>query len=502
MTRLAIARLWHEGNSFSPVPAGFEDFQASEWMEGEAARAVYRDTETELGGALDFLDAHPDWEAVFLRQAAAMPGGILQRAVFEQVSAEILAGLAAGGFDAVYLSLHGAMVVEDLPLADLELIRRVRTAIGPSVRLAASFDLHANMHPDIARLLDIGTAYRTYPHVDMRPTGRRALELLRDAVEGRTRPVGIIAKLGAILPSINMRTAAGPMAEMEAAARAAEALPGVLDASIFGGFTYGDTPSAGASVMVFADGDAAVAGRAAAALIGDYAGRRDDFFIRLPSAEDGLRQALAGGPLPTAIVDAGDNPYSGGIGDTPELIRAVLACAPAVPTVVAFYCDPSLVRRAQAAGPGGALSGTLGGRLTRDYGEPVPFAGTVSLLTDGRFRNRGPMLGGMAVELGPTAVIAIGQVRVIVTSRCISPSDPGFFDLHGIDVTQTGLLCVKAKNHFRAAFTALLPRMIDIDAPGPAALEITGFRFRHAPATLYPLSATGQAEGSRGGGAA
>jgi microcystin degradation protein MlrC len=487
MTRLAIARLWHEGNSFSPVPTGIEDFLASEWVAGEAAREVYRDTETEIGGALDFLAAHPDWEAVFLRQAAAMPSGILRRDVFEQYCAELEAQLDGGGFDAVYLSLHGAMVVEDLPLADLELIRRVRAAIGPGVKLAASFDLHANMHPGIAQLIDIGTAYRSYPHIDMRPTGRRALELLRDAVEGRTRPVGTIVKLGAILPSINMRTAAGPMAEMEAAARAAEALPGVLDASIFGGFTYGDTPSAGASVMVFANAEASVAEAVAEALIQDYAARRDDFFIRLPSPEEGLRQALAGGPLPTAIVDAGDNPYSGGIGDTPELIRAVLARQPEMPTVVAFYCDPALVQQAVAAGLGAPLSGSFGARLTRDYGEPVPFTGTVSLLTDGRFRNRGPVLGGMAVELGQTAVISIGQVRVIVTSRCISPSDPGFFDLHQVDVTQPGLLCVKAKNHFRAAFAPLLPRMIDVDAPGPAALEIRSFRFRHAPPTLYPL---------------
>ncbi|MBO1073789.1 M81 family metallopeptidase [Roseomonas marmotae] len=488
MTRLAIARLWHEGNSFSPVPTEMEDFLASEWVAGKAAREVYGDTETEIGGALDFLSAHPGWEAVFLRQAAAMPSGLMRREVFEQVCAEITGGLKDGGFDAVYLSLHGALVVEELPLADLELIRRVRQAIGPEAKLAASFDLHANMHPEIASLIDIGTAYRTHPHVDMRSTGRRAVDLLREAVEGRIRPVGRIAKLNAILPSINMRTATGPMAEMEAAARAAEALPGVLDCSIFGGFSYGDTPSAGGSVMVFADADAALAESTAASLLREYEARRDAFFISLPSAAEGLRQALSGGPLPTAIVDAGDNPYSGGIGDTPELIRAVLDCQPQLPTVVAFYCDPGLVQRAQTAGSGAPLSGHFGARLTRDYGAPVPFSGTVDLLTNGRFRNRGPVLGGMMVELGPTAVIRIGQVRVIVTSRCVSPSDPGFFDLHRVDVTQPGLLCVKAKNHFRAAFSSLLPRMIDVDAPGPAALEIRSFRFRHAPAGIYPLS--------------
>ncbi len=203
--------------------------------------------------------------------------------------------------------------------------------------------------------------------------------------------------------------------------------------------------------------------------------------------EEGLDQALAGGALPAAIVDAGDNPYSGGIGDTPELLRAVLARAPDLPVVVAFYCDPALVERAAAAGVGGAIAGELGGRLTRDYGEPVRFSGRVSLLTAGRFRNRGPVLGGMAVDLGPTAVIDIGKVRVIVTTRCTSPSDPGFFELHGIDVTQPGLLCVMAKNHFRAAFGTVMARMIDVDAPGPAALDIASFRFRHAPPGLYPL---------------
>ncbi|MGG5818363.1 M81 family metallopeptidase [Falsiroseomonas sp. HW251] len=489
MTRIAIARLWHEGNSFSPVPTGIEAFEASEWVAGEAARDVYRGTRTEIGGALDFLDDHPDWEATFLRLAGAMPGGPVTRALFEQVSAEILERLARGSFDAVWLSLHGAMVVEDLPLADLELVRRVRAAIGPGVKLAASFDLHANMHADLAPLLDIGTGYRTHPHVDMHETGRRALELLRDALPGRTRPVGAIAKLGAILPSINMRTADGPMAEMEALAREAEARPGVLDVSVFGGFSYGDTPAAGGAVMVFADGDRALAETEAARLVAEYEARRDRFFIALPTVAQGLDQALAGGAFPAAIIDAGDNPYSGGIGDTPELLRAVLARAPAVPTVVAFYSDADTVQRAVQAGVGGVVSGTLGARLTRDYGDPVPFAGRVSLLTDGRFRNRGPVLGGMAVELGPTAVVDIGTVRVIVTSRCVSPSDPGFFDLHGIDVTLAGLLCVKAKNHFRAAFGTTMARMIDVDAPGPAALDIASFRFRHAPAGIYPLGA-------------
>ncbi|MFQ5467292.1 MAG: MlrC C-terminal domain-containing protein, partial [Kiloniellaceae bacterium] len=46
---------------------------------------------------------------------------------------------------------------------------------------------------------------------------------------------------------------------------------------------------------------------------------------------------------------------------------------------------------------------------------------------------------------------------------------------------ETRLLCVKAKNHFRAAFAPLCRTLIDIDAPGPACLKLESLPFEHAP---------------------
>src|SRR3546814_13879412 len=78
----------------------------------------------------------------------------------------------------------------------------------------------------------------------MAETGAKVLRLLSDAVAGRTRPVGALAKAGMILTSFNMRTTDGPMAEIAALARDWECRPGILDASVFGGFAYGHTPAA------------------------------------------------------------------------------------------------------------------------------------------------------------------------------------------------------------------------------------------------------------------
>lgn len=486
--RLAIARLSHEGNSFSPLATGLADFQRREWVVGEAARAFYAGTRCELGAAADFLAARPAWEGHFLRCAAAGPGGPVSSAVLRAIGGEILAGLDAGPWDAVYVSLHGALIGTAELAADLDLVTAVRARIGPAP-LAVSFDLHANLEPAMARVADIVVGYKTYPHVDTYETGARALELLDGAATGRLAPVTRIVPLAAVLSSVNMRTESDPMRGVAARARAAAAAPGILDVTPFGGFAYADVPTAGASVSVCADGDAALAQRAAEDVADFFRARRGDFAVCLPDAETGLRRALSRtGAGPVAVLEPADNPMSGGIGDTVGLFRALLTARPPVPTVFAFFYDPDLVARAWAAGTGVDLECRLGGRLARDYGPPVSTVARVRRLTDGRFVNRGPMERGLPVDLGPTAVLDVSGIQVIVTGACLSPNDVAYFDLHGIDVRAQRLLCVKAKNHFRAAFREACAEIIDVDTPGPASADLRRLRYRRVPPARLPAA--------------
>lgn len=486
MPRLAIARFSHEGNSFSPVPTGLKDFKR-EWYQGQEAEAVYRGTATEGGGAVAFLDANPHWRGTFLRMAGATPAGPVTRDAYEAIVNEIVTDLAGGEWDAVFISLHGAMLVDGLDLADYEIVRRVREAIGPDMPFGISLDLHANLDPRMADLVTFAAGFKEHPHTDMKETAERVLDVLDRTVKGQVRPVGHIAKLDAILPSINMRTAEGPMAELEAFARGLEFDPRILDASPFGGFSYGDTVVAGAGALVFTDNDPELARAAAERLVEETRQRLDRFFIDLPSATEGIAIALKSSARPVAVIDSGDNPASGGIADTPEMLRALFAAKPSVPVVFSFFSDPELVERCWAVGEGVAIDGTLGGRISGDFGSPVPFKGTVLKLTDGQYVNVGPMMRGLPMSLGRTAVIGVGTISIIVTTACGSTNDPAFLTLHGVDMTKVDILCIKAKNHFRAAFSAICPVMIDIDAPGPAALDIASFPFRLAPPTLYPL---------------
>ncbi|KPQ06627.1 MAG: hypothetical protein HLUCCA12_10095 [Rhodobacteraceae bacterium HLUCCA12] len=482
--RLAVARLWYEANSFNPIPRTLRDFAAREWVTGPQARALYAGTATEMGAVVAFERGTPGWQVDYLRCTSAPPGGPVEQADLDRIHDEIVAGIAAGRFDAVYLSLHGAVIgTRDLH-PDLTLLRRIRAAVGPDVPVAASFDMHACLAPALAPLLDVATIYRTYPHVDMAQTAARALDLLRRRAEGAIGTAVTLRPVPMLPPSHDMRSDSGPMAELLTLARQAETAPGIHHVDIAGGFSFADTPAAHASIAICHEpgtDTSDVAGHLAQEALKRHAA----FQPALPGPDAGLDQALAalagGAHQPVAVIDAADNPLSGGIGDTTGLFRAVRARAPDVPVVFAFFHDPDLVAHAHALGEGAAISARLGGRIAPQFGAPVAFDGVVARLTDGHFRNTGPMERGMPVALGRTAVLQSGALKVVISETCQSANDPGWCDLHGIDLSQTALFCVKAKNHFRAAFAPHCGAIVTVDAPGPAPADQTILPFRHVP---------------------
>lgn len=498
--RIAVARLWLEVNCFSPVPTVLEDFQAKEWLRGPETLTTFAGTPTELGAVAAFARAHPDWEVHVLRCAAAEPGGPMDDALFEQFLDELTCDLRAQRWDAVYLSLHGALATPSRPNPDRDIIAAARDAVGRTP-IGVSFDMHGNFGPEIVRLADVAAGYKTLPHLDMFDAAKRVLNLLVETVEGRIRPVGALARPGCILHSFNMRTTDGPMKEIEAIARAHAKAP-ILDVTPYGGFPYADSPFTGASVMAYADGDRAAAQKAADAVAAEMKRLAPEFGVVRPDAKAGLAQALALGKGPVAVLESGDNTYSGGIADTTGLFAALVGMNPPARSVFAYFHDPDLVARAHAAGAGAALDASLGGRVAPAYGPPVPVRATVAALTDGVFVSDGPMQRGITVRMGRSAVLRVGRIDVIVTERRQPVNDVAFFALHGIDVRQVRLLCVKAKNHFRAAFAPICAAMIEVDTPGPAGIDLSKLPYRFATRAELPPVPSPQRGESEGEGCA
>jgi microcystin degradation protein MlrC len=481
--KLAVARFWYEGNAFCLLPAQRADFERREWHKGPAALQAAQGTATELAAVAQWAHAHVDWRVQVSRCTSALPAGPIDDRFFDAFMAEVLADLAGEPWDAIYLSLHGAAITHSRDTPELDFVRALRRG-HPQAVIGASFDLHANHDPRWVDLLDIACGYRTYPHVDMVETAARTLALMERALGRGVRPIGVLRNDGIILSSANMRTDAGPMAELQALA-CARIAPPILDISVYGGFAYANTPNIGASVMVWADRAdptaRATAQQVAEQLTEAVRGRAPDFDIPLIAPSQAIALALQSPGL-VAVTDAADNPLSGGIGDTPALLRALVDARPDGECVFASLADAAIVARAHAAGPGAAMAVSLGAQRTGDHGPAVEMQVQVERLTDGRFVNTGPMEHGGAVQCGRTAVLRAQRLRIIVTEHVSACNDPAFFALHGVDLSAVRLLCVKAKNHFRAAFAPLCSTIVDADAPGPASLDLASLPLRRRAA--------------------
>jgi microcystin degradation protein MlrC len=488
--RLAVIRFWYEGNAFSPLPADAAAFQRREWTTGNDALAGAAGTSTELAAVAEFARTHDDWEVVVLRCASALPAGPIDDPVYERLLDDVTRGLSREPFDAVYLSLHGAAITRTRASPDLDLLRRVR-ATAASVPIGASFDLHGNLPRELGDLIDVASVYRTHPHVDMAETASRVLAQLERCVDGGLATHRALRNDRVLLPSFNMRTDAGPMRALEEAAR--EATHGaILEVAVFGGFPYADTIHTGASVLVVSDAsldhDGNAARRTADRLAEEIVRLAPDFEVALPSPERAISIALAT-PGFVAVTDPADNPLSGGGCDTPSLFRALLDARVNVNCVFASFADTRVVTMAREAGVGQQIDVRLGGRYGPGFGEPVAVRAVVERLTDGVFCNVGPMEHGVTARAGPTAllrIVGLRSTRVIVTSEVVAADDPAFYALHGIALDDLRLLCAKAKNHFRAAFASRCSVIVDCDAPGPAAVDLSRLPFRNARVARRP----------------
>jgi microcystin degradation protein MlrC len=487
--RLFIARLSYEGNSFGPLPADRAAFERTEWVRGEAAIKRAAGTVWELAALPAFRARHPEWSLIVSRCASAIPSGPIDDALFDAFFSEVMddlrAALASGPLDAIYLSLHGAAITHTRTHPDLDLLRAIRKQC-PDVPVAATFDMHGNLPEAIGPLLTLGASYRTHPHLDMSELTARTLERLVLCVEHGLQTQACLVNTGILLPSINMRTSEGPMRRLQEAAMRMESEPGVLCASVLGGFPYVDALHTGASVMVYTradqDPDGALARQVAATLAANLRAERAAFFVTLPSASEGIAQALASAePGLIAVNDSADNPYSGGASDTPAALAALVAANPRVPCVVASFADPALVAQARRIGTDAPFEARIGATHGVQFGSPVVVRVVAQRFTDGEYRGTAGLLGGLDVQCGESVVLTLEQrpnVKIIVTSSVDPAIDPAFYRLHGIDLTQERLLLVKGKNHFRAGAGKLCAQIIDIDAPGPACLDVSVLPFR------------------------
>ena len=491
--KCVVAMMQHETNTFSPLATTLRSFGAAAGLElpavGAAAIEIYGSADFAFAGLRDTaLERGFDVEVPIA--AYAEPSGKVIDEAFEHITDAICAAVA-GGCDALLLDLHGAMVTESFDDGEGELLRRVRI-IAPDLPIAVALDFHTNLTAAMVENCTVIDGYRTYPHVDMYDTGRRAAESLFHILDSGIETKMTWKAVPMMTHMIRQTPAKQPMKDIMDLAIEAVDNTALLNASVFGGFPLADIAHVSLS---------AVAVEAKQNFLGEglvnqlchlaWRRRRDFVFAAEPLAES-IRRARHAEAFPVVIADHGDNCGAGGSADDMTVLAEMLRQG-LTDIIAGPIWDPEAVEALARCGEGNETSLLIGGKTSvasiQQAGFGLRCSGRVRRITDGRFSISGPMQTGLEVHLGKTVVFDIGPACIVVCEERWEPYDPGCFSHAGLDPHTCKYILLKSRQHFRAGFEDLAGSIVLAAGPGVCSSDYGQFEFNRLRRPIYPLDA-------------
>lgn len=492
--RIAIGQLWQETSTLSPVRTTRDDFEAFGVLRGDAIVEQMQDT-NELGGFIQSLRAWPNNpEIIGLVRLPAWPAGLATRETFDWLQSELLTALnAALPVDGLLLALHGAMAADGHPDVEGEILAAARAIVGPQTPIVATLDLHANITRAMVQAADALVLYHTAPHVDVFETGQRGANVLRRILFEKARPTTAFQKVPCVLPAerANTEAASGISRELKQRLRELEQDPRVLSAGIATVQPWLDVPELGSAVIVTTDGETELATESCTELAVELWQRKEEYLPELLSVQEAVARAAQHPSGLVVLSDAADATTSGAPGDSVWILEALLKREWPRPVHVTLV-SPETVVQAEQTGIGSRFQGDIGGVRDHRFGKMITITAEVERLFDARFVLSGHLGKNLPIDMGRSAVLKIGQVRIIITSRSGPHFAPDLFRVAGFDPYEAAVVVAKSPCGFRAVYEQRAAAIYSVRAPGCAPTDFWNYEYGHRPTPLWPWEEIGQ----------
>ncbi len=382
--------------------------------------------------------------------------------------------------DGVYLALHGALAVRNVPRPEAEIARRVRELVGEEVSIVGTFDLHGNEDEEFLRWANGAFVTKRYPHYDAFIQGERAATYLRLVMQGDYVPTTATRKPSIITATVLQWTGQSPSMDIMERARRWESREDDTYVSVFYGYPWSDVPDVGTTVHVMTNSDQALADRIADDMA-DFIWRvREDFahgdFPMPDEAVRRTREAVAADAIPVVLGDYSDRP-----GDATWILQRLIDQGLSRVLYATLRDEKALDALTERnAGPGDSFSMEVGGFTGPQAGEPVRITGTVRY-----FGPQGSYEHVAAIEYGEDNMLILTPAYTQITSPDqlrFGPINPDDYDI----------FVVKSRVHFRRGFdeTGYAKTILVVDAPGPwvGTMRLETLDYRYAPIDrLYPF---------------
>ncbi|HQZ13171.1 MAG TPA: M81 family metallopeptidase [Devosia sp.] len=491
--RILLASIFHETHSFVDETTTLSDFTI---RRGDALMARKGDGSM-VDGFLEVAETE-GWDVIPVSEYGALPSGHMEHSIFEAFMAElepaVRAALANGGLDGIWLALHGAMVTTESVDPEGDLLKRLRAIPGvEKIPIFAVFDLHANFTKAMAEHATGLVGYRENPHIDARDCAVLSAQLL-----ARTLKESVLPKMSAriapvIWPPTGTGTTDRPMRDLNALARQIESEdPEIWAVNVIGGYAFSDVPDAGVAFSLITTGSAE---RAEAAL-----DRLEKVAIELRELGlpkewdlDDAIEEIKKGPTgrPYIIVEPSDNIGGGAPGDDTAVLRGFLRHG--ITNAAVAIADPAAVKALEGAKPGEVRKLSIGGKGSSLGAGPLEVDATFVSRTDGAFtledRNSHLVAAqGIHFSMGPSAVVRVEGVTVLLTSIKTPPFDLGQLRSQGIIPEEQRAIGVKAAVAHRRAYDKIAAKSFTVNVPGPCTSAITTLPYRRLRSPVFPIS--------------
>lgn len=482
--RIAIGSIIIECNHLGSTHTDIDDFHRCElWYDSD----ILQLKNSVVGGVLSVLRTR-DAEVLPLVVASSCPGGPLTSACYRELKAGLLDRLReALPIDGVMLPLHGAAAAEDVGDLEGDLLTAVRALVGPGIPIVVTLDLHADVTEPMVRCADAILGWETYPHRDTFETGVRGAKLLFDILDGKCRPAMAMAKVPLMVSAVHGGTeGSGPFADVMRFAKSQEGRSGVISTSVFLVHPYLDLPGMGGGGLVITDGDLQKAESLAREIALMYWSQRKNLEPSLFSPSEAIARGLEieGGPI--LLVETADCCGGGAAGDSVVTLKALFESNIGQPSLVPVV-DPEAATICHRLGPGREAALELGHKIDSKWGKPVAVRGIVATVSDGRFvYGNGGVWANQEGNMGPAAVLRVGDTRILVTSRPTYDWMDEQFRCVGLDVGGAKFVVVKNPMNYQMAYAGIAKAAFILDTRGPTPPTIRHYRYKSLQRPYFP----------------
>lgn len=315
------------------------------------------------------------------------PGGLIERAAFDYILERFLAEVKRhlSELDGIYLYLHGASKVMNLPegSAEFVILREIRKLVGAYLPIAVVMDPHGNVTEELVAMTNLVTCYRHSPHIDIQATFDKTAKLFCGILQDRTRVIQpVCRKLPIIVGGERTVSSDEPVRSINQKLDELEQDQRILCASFHVGYVRHDSDRLGCGVTVVPSDQR----------YRDYAQEKadelSDFILRrryqfhyhgnYGELDQVFAEVEKRTEKPIFITDSGDNCGAGSDGYSTVILRNLLEAYPdwRKPTLIAGIIDEQATVELEHLTLGDAVRFKLGEDLD-ERSKSVSLEGTI-----------------------------------------------------------------------------------------------------------------------------